>query len=92
MGIIDYYRIVNNKFVQLDFDVQPYQERRDSDAILLDNTQQITLAEYSPLSKNLITAHRLKDYRRKVFTLVMLPLITLPIDYLLDKDRDVVFV
>ena len=33
----------------------------------------VTLAEYDVNTKNAITAHRLKDYRRKRFNLILLP-------------------
>ena len=33
----------------------------------------ITLAEYDPSSQGTITAHRIKDYRRKTFSLTLLP-------------------
>ena len=40
---------------------------------LLEDAKEITLAEYNPKTKDLITAHRMKDYRRKQFNLVLLP-------------------
>ncbi len=33
----------------------------------------ITLAEYDPSSQGTITAHRIKDYRRKSYSLTLLP-------------------
>ena len=47
----------------------------------------ITLAQYDPATKDFVTAHRLKDYRRKQFNLLLLPEFTLPIDDLL-ADRE----
>lgn len=40
---------------------------------LLEDAKDITLAEYSVDTKDVITAHRMKDYRRKQFNLVLLP-------------------
>lgn len=40
---------------------------------LLEDAKEITLAEYTPETSNVITAHRMKDYRRKQFNLVLLP-------------------
>lgn len=48
---------------------------------ILDDAVTVTLAEYDPDTKNAITAHHLKDYRRKVYNLVLLP----KIDTLFDK-------
>lgn len=40
----------------------------------------ITLAEYDPSSQGAITAHRLKDYRRKSFSLTLLPSVRTVLD------------
>ena len=40
---------------------------------ILNDAKPITLAQYDPVSMNAITAHNLKDYRRKNFNLVLLP-------------------
>lgn len=44
----------------------------------------VTLAEYDVTTKNAITAHKLKDYRRKKFNLVLLPKIDILFDKLLE--------
>lgn len=51
-----------------------------SNSFQLDTAKNITLAEYDPSAQGLITAHRLRDYRRKHFTLVLLPDIEIEID------------
>ena len=48
---------------------------------LLEDAKEITLAEYDRNTKDIITAHRMKDYRRKQFNLVLLP----DVDILFDK-------
>ena len=40
---------------------------------ILSDAKVLTLAQYDVDSKNAITAHNLKDYRRKNFNLVLLP-------------------
>lgn len=45
---------------------------------------QITLAEYDVKSKNAITAHHLKDYRRRKFNLILLPKIEVLFDKVLE--------
>lgn len=40
---------------------------------IIPDTVDITLAEYDPDTRNAITAHHLKDYRRKRFNLNLLP-------------------
>lgn len=46
----------------------------------LPTAKDITLAEFDPSSQGLITAHRIRDYRRKHFTLVLLPDIEIEAD------------
>ncbi len=48
---------------------------------ILDTAIPVTLAEYDMDTKNAITAHHLKDYRQKVYNLVLLP----KLDILFDK-------
>lgn len=40
---------------------------------ILPDAECITLAEYDVDTKNAITAHHIKDYRRRKFNLIMLP-------------------
>ena len=39
----------------------------------MSNARNITLAEYDPSSQGTITAHRIKDYRRRSYSLTLLP-------------------
>lgn len=48
---------------------------------ILPDAKEVTLTEYEVTTKNAITAHRLKDYRRKSFHLALLP----KVDILFDK-------
>lgn len=47
-------------------------------AFLMPTAKEITLAEYNEASSGAITAHRLSDYRRRKFSLVLLPNIHIP--------------
>lgn len=64
---------------------KPYQPR-DVDRSIgfqLPTAKNITLAEYSQAAQGAITAHRVRDYRRRSFSLVLLPNIEVAIDKLL---------
>lgn len=52
-------------------------------AILAD-AKDVTLAEFDVNTKNAITAHHLKDYRRKSFYLALLPKIDILFDRMLE--------
>lgn len=45
------------------------------------DAKDITLAQYDRTTKDLITAHRISDYRRKKFELLLLP----PVEILFDR-------
>lgn len=51
---------------------------------ILEDAVEITLAEYDVDTKDAITAHHLKDYRRRVFNLKLLPKIDLLFDHILE--------
>lgn len=53
----------------------PYKEkpREEKPVFHISTAKDITLAEYDVSSQGTVTAHRLKDYRRKSFSLVLLP-------------------
>ena len=65
---------------------KPYKEFNDVFAgkPVLDDATRVTLAEYDVDTKNAITAHHLKDYRRKQYNLVLLPKIEITFDKLLE--------
>lgn len=51
---------------------------------ILDDAKVITLAQYDTSTKNAVTAHRLKDYRRKSFRLALLPNVEILFDKVLE--------
>lgn len=51
---------------------------------ILNDAKLITLAEYDVDTKDAITAHHLRDYRRRSFSLVLLPKIDILYDRLLE--------
>lgn len=51
---------------------------------ILDESRVVTLAEFDPVSKDAITAHRLKDYRRKTFNLTLLPDVHILLDDIME--------
>lgn len=50
---------------------------------IIDDAKEVTLAEYSVISKDAITAHHLKDYRQRKFNLILLPRIETLFDKIL---------
>ena len=46
----------------------------------MSTARDITLAEYDPSSQGTITAHRIKDYRRRTYSLTLLPNIRTVLD------------
>lgn len=48
------------------------------------DAKEITLSEYDPYTRDLITAHKISDYRRKSFSLNLLPKIHTIYDTLLE--------
>ena len=79
MNILDNYAVIHN------YDYEPvvakrYEEADVKSVHLLSDIKQITVSETSPVTRDLITAHRIKDYRRKTFSLLLLPDIHLILD------------
>lgn len=62
------------------------QEKRT--VCLMPDAKTITLAEYDPASRGAITAHKLSDYRRKHFSLVLLPNVWIWLDELIKPEED----
>lgn len=83
MSIIKYYDQLYRKMASQPVTVQPIEEVFVGNPILPD-AQLITLAEYDPVSKDAITAHHLKDYRHKTFTLMLLPKVEVMFDSILE--------
>lgn len=84
MGIIDYFgELDRSTRVTQSPPVRTFEDVFEGKPILSD-AKQVTLAEFNLDSKNAITAHHLKDYRRKQFNLVLLPKIDILFDRLLE--------
>lgn len=56
---------------------------RKSRTFQLSTAKDLTLAEYNPISSEAITAHRIADYRRRHFSLTLLPDVHIWLDELL---------
>ena len=84
MGTIAYY----NKLISYTQVSQPVQlkelEKEFAGKPILTDAKEITLAEYDVDTKDAITAHHLKDYRRKRFNLILLPKIDTWFDRVLE--------
>lgn len=84
MGTISKYsRLLNTTLVKQPTVVKSPEEVFAGKPILND-AKDITLAQYSVDTKDAITAHNLKDYRRKRFNLILLPKIDIPFDRILE--------
>ena len=83
MGQIAYYKHIRNYYA----DIKTV-ERQPSGVVVpdlhVDDAKVITLSEYNPKSKFAITAHRVKDYRKKTNTLILLPEVDILFDKLLE--------
>ena len=79
MNILDKYSAIHN-YALHEASVPVYTPPERTEVKILTDIKPITVAEISPVSRDLITAHRLKDYRRKTFSLLLLPDIELLID------------
>ena len=84
MGFIDMYaRLIPDVTVKQPVLVTPPEEVIPS-VPLLDDAKEVTLAQYDRHTKDVITAHRMKDYRRKNFNLVLLPKVEILFDKMLE--------
>lgn len=84
MGIISIYQQVSMRpFAKQPHVPKPIEEVAAGKPILSD-AKVITLAEYDLDTKDAITAHRIKDYRRKRFNLLLLPKINVTFDRVLE--------
>lgn len=80
---LEYYKYVNNYAVSPPKKVEPKEESKVLE-LHLGEVKDITLAQYNPATKDIITAHNLKDYRRKTFTLLLLPKADIVFDRVLE--------
>lgn len=67
-----------NILTDFELDIEPPKPYKEPVAtsnreFLLPTAKDVTLAEYSTVSMGAITAHRIADYRRRHFSLVLLP-------------------
>lgn len=79
---LEYYAYVNAYHIE-----EPKHKQEESKdnilPLIINDAKDITLASYEPMTKDLITAHRLSDYRRKIFTLLLLPDVDIMYDSIL---------
>ncbi len=81
MGVLQYYtRLCRDVTITQQETLKDPEEEFKGNKITNDAVD-ITLAEYDVDTKDVITAHHLKDYRRRHFDLVLLP----KVDTLFDK-------
>lgn len=64
----------------------PDKDKSAPKAFLLPTAKDITLAEYDPSSSDAITAHHLSDYRRRKFSLTLLPSIVCIMDDMISTE------
>ena len=84
-SILDYYSIVHP--VEIIRQSKPYTPPEVSTVKghkLLDNAKTITLAHEDPDTKDYITAHKIKDYRRRRYLITLLPNTSVLYDTLLE--------
>lgn len=81
---LEYYKYINNYTVDVHTPTIP--EEKEAPSVLplsMSDAKDITLASFDANTKDLITAHQLKDYRRKTFTLLLLPDVDIMYDQIL---------
>lgn len=88
MGLLSNYAAIHNYTIDVE-PVKPYSEEEQKSVTVLADAKQVTIAEISPIAKGKITAHKLKDYRRKSFSLILLPDIDLMLDKLLEEKGNI---
>lgn len=86
MGLIDKYKYIHNYNVQLE-EVPVVTPGVVVPALLIDDAKQITLAQFNQCSKNLITAHRIQDYRHEGASLILLPEVDILFDRILEASE-----
>lgn len=83
MGVLQYYSIIHNYNVKIK-QPKPYTPGVVIPTIIVEDAVPVTLSEFAAESKNAITAHRIKDYRRVSTSLVLLPEVETLYDKLLE--------
>lgn len=68
------YAILDLDYLDAGYNAQSVVEVEKKEPLFRMNTgKDVTIAEFATVSQGAITAHKLKDYRRKNYTLVLLP-------------------
>lgn len=88
MGVLDNYSAIHNYSLNLT-PVKRYEESKPKPVTILSDVKEVTIAEINPLAQGKITAHHLKDYRRKSFSLMLLPDISITLDKLMEETGDI---
>lgn len=88
MDILDRYSALRNYKVET-VPVKRFEQVKPEPLHLLSDVKPVTIAEIHPASQEVITAHSLKDYRRKTFSLMLLPDVPIMLDRLLDRVGDI---
>lgn len=81
MGLLDRYAYIHNCGVSVEH-IREYVPTKTQSVHILSDIHPITIAEIDPKAMNTITAHKLKDYRRKTFSLMLLPDVHIMLDEL----------
>lgn len=87
MGILDNYSAIHNYSLNL-VPVKSYEQTKPQAVTVLSDIKEVTIAEIHPLVREQITAHKLKDYRRKTFSLMLLPDVEITLDKFLEEKGD----
>lgn len=82
---IEYYRLVNNCTISQSV-IKPVEYKKPPADSLVSDAVKVTLAQVDTAVSQVLTAHNLKDYRRRKFSLHLLEDITLPIDILIAQE------
>lgn len=88
MGILDRYSVIHCSRVSLT-KTKVFVKPKPEAVHVLGDVKPITIAEIHPSSMGKITAHRLKDYRHKNFSLMLLPDVYIMLDELLREVGDI---
>lgn len=84
MGVISYYsKLYGDRPIKDSIRLKEPPKEQEGFPILED-AKEITLAQYDRNTKDVLTAHCMKDYRRKVFRLGLLPNVTTYFDLILE--------
>lgn len=82
--MLEYYGILNDYRIEEPTLVEKV--KKPTPVFALPDVKEITLAQYNPVTKDIITAHYLKDYRRSSFRLLLLPDVKTVFDSVLEGE------